>query len=142
MMNKLRSDWSLRALVLVIALAIAPTAAWAQDDWQNRDLQQMHTVLDLMTKFFGIIENMHEVSSDAERAAVFQLFKIEEIYKERGERAQAIRIFEQVLEDSDNLTIRNAAYLMLGEALKETGRTDEAVAALQRGLQENLRNAQ
>ena len=141
-MNKLRSDWSPRALVLVIALAIAPTVGWAQDDWQNRDLQQMHTVLDLMTKFFGIIENMHEVSSDAERAAVFQLFKIEEIYKERGERAQAIRIFEQVLEESDNLTIRNAAYLMLGDALKETGRTDEAVAALQRGLQENLRNAQ
>ncbi len=142
MMNKLRSDWSLRALVVVVALAIAPTAGWAQDDWQNRDLQQMHTVLDLMTKFFGIIENMHDVSSDAERAAVFQLFKIEEIYKERGERAQAIRIFEQVLEESDNLTIRNAAYLMLGEALKETGRTDEAVEALQRGLQENIRNAQ
>ncbi len=142
MMNKLRSDWNPRALVVVVALAIAPTAGWAQDDWQNRDLQQMHTVLDLMTKFFGIIENMHDVSSDAERAAVFQLFKIEEIYKERGERAQAIRIFEQVLEESDNLTIRNAAYLMLGEALKETGRTDEAVEALQRGLQENIRNAQ
>lgn len=141
-MNKLRSDWNPRALVVVVALAIAPTAGWAQDDWQNRDLQQMHTVLDLMTKFFGIIENMHDVSSDAERAAVFQLFKIEEIYKERGERAQAIRIFEQVLEESDNLTIRNAAYLMLGEALKETGRTDEAVEALQRGLQENIRNAQ
>lgn len=142
MMNKLRSDWSLRALVLVVALAVAPTTGWAQDDWQNRELQQMHTVLDLMAKFFGIIENMHDVSSDAERAAVFQLFKIEEIYKERGERAQAIRIFQQVLEESDNPTIRNAAYLMLGEALKETGRADEAVEALQRGLQENLRNAQ
>ena len=141
-MNKLRSDWSLRALVLVVALAVAPTTGWAQDDWQNRELQQMHTVLDLMAKFFGIIENMHDVSSDAERAAVFQLFKIEEIYKERGERAQAIRIFQQVLEESDNPTIRNAAYLMLGEALKETGRADEAVEALQRGLQENLRNAQ
>ncbi len=132
----------LKAILLVVVLAVTPAAVWAQDDWQNRELERMQTFLNLMDSFFGIIENMHEVSSDAERAAVFQLYKIEEIYKERGERARAIEVFRQVLDETQNPAIRNAAYILLGEALKETGRADEAVDTLQQALRENLRNAQ
>ncbi len=132
----------LKAILLVVVLAVTPAAVWAQDDWQNRELERMQTFLNLMDSFFGIIENMHAVSSDAERAAVFQLYKIEEIYKERGERARAIEVFRQVLDETQNPAIRNAAYILLGEALKETGRADEAVDTLQQALRENLRNAQ
>ncbi len=132
----------LKAILFVVVLAVTPVAVWAQDDWQNRELERMQTFLNLMDSFFGIIENMHEVSSDAERAAVFQLYKIEEIYKERGERVRAIEVFRQVLDETQNPAIRNAAYILLGEALKETGRADEAVDTLQQALRENLRNAQ
>ena len=58
-----------------------------------------------------------------------------------GGAAGAKRWFEQVLEETNNPTIRNAAHFMLGDALKETGRMDEAVVVLERALKENLRHA-
>jgi hypothetical protein len=43
-----------------------------------------------------------------------------------------------VLKDSRSTAIRNAAYVKLGDILKETGRTDEAIALLREGLSENI----
>jgi len=128
----------LKALAVVSILFAAPVSATAQDFEQ---IEKMGVFLDLMQDFFGIIDSMHAVSADPEKAAIFQLHKIEEIYKERGERAKAVQVFEQVLEETTNPTIRNAAHFMLGDALKETGRKDEAVKVLERALKENLRHA-
>lgn len=127
-----------KVLAIVSILFAAPISATAQDFEQ---VQKMGAFLDLMQDFFGIIDSMHAVSDDPEKAAIFQLHKIEEIYKERGERAKAVAVFEQVLEETTNTTIRNAAHFMLGDALKETGHKDEAVKVLERALKENLRNA-
>ena len=128
----------LKALAVVGILVAAPLPATAQDFEQ---IEKMGVFLDLMQDFFGIIDSMHAVSDDPEKAAIFQLHKIEEIYKERGERAKAVEVFQQVLKETNNPTIRNAAYFMLGDALKETGRKDEAVKVLEEALKENLRHA-
>ena len=76
----------------------------------------MQLFLNLMQDFFGIIESMYEVSSNPEEAAIFQMHKIQEVYEEQGNKARAITVFEEILEESSNPTIRNAAYLMLGDA--------------------------
>ena len=102
----------------------------------------MEQFLGIMESYFGIIDSTHEISSDAEKSAIFQMQKIQEVYEERGEKARAIDVFRQVLKDSNNPTIRNAAYMMLGDALKETGRADEAVQLLSEGLRENIKNAE
>lgn len=47
-----------------------------------------------------------------------------------------------MLQDSNSLAIRNAAYIMLGDTLKETGRADEALQLLKQGLSENIKAAQ
>ena len=51
-------------------------------------------------------------------------------------------VLKEVLDESRNPTIRNAAYMLLGDTLKETGRADEALEYLRRGLDENIEAAQ
>lgn len=119
-------------------LAVAP-AANAQ---RPEDLQLMQTFLNIMTDYFEIIRSTHDIASNPEKAAIMQMQKIQEVYEERGEKARSVSVLQEVLEDSNNPTIRNAAYIMLGDTLKETGRADEALEFLRRGLDENIRAAE
>lgn len=119
-------------------LAAAPQArAQSQDD-----LALMQTFLEIMTDYFQIIESTYEIASDAEKSAIMQMTKIQEVYEERGEKARATVVFKDVLKQSDNRTIRNAAYMLLGDTLKETGRADEALELLRQGLDENIKASQ
>ena len=106
------------------------------------DLELMQTFLAIMTDYFEIIEATHQVASDPERSAIMQMQKIQEVYEERGNKAQSVAVLEKVLNDSNNQTIRNAAYMLLGDTLKEVGRADDALDYLQRGLDENIRAAE
>ena len=105
------------------------------------DLATMQTFLEIMDSYFGIIESTYEVSSSAEKAAIMQMQKIREIHEDRGEKAKAAGVLREVLDTSRNPTIRNAAYMLLGDTLKETGRSDEALEVLQQGLRENIKAA-
>lgn len=105
------------------------------------DLATMQTFLEIMDSYFGIIESTYAVSSSAEKAAIMQMQKIREIHEDRGEKAKAAGVLREVLESSRNQTIRNAAYMLLGDTLKETGRSDEALEVLQQGLRENVKAA-
>ena len=125
-------------ITATLLLATAPAShAQSQDD-----LQLMQTFLNIMTDYFEIIESTYDVSSNAEKAAILQMMKIQEVYEERGEKARSADVLKQVLKDSNNTAIRNAAYMLLGATLKETGRADEALELLRRGLDENIKAAQ
>ncbi|MGI9233406.1 MAG: hypothetical protein ACR2RD_07220 [Woeseiaceae bacterium] len=126
---------SITAAMLLVA---APQARAQSPD----DLALMQTFLEIMTDYFEIIEATHDIASDAEKAAILQMSKIQEVYEERGEKARSTDVLKKVLADSNNQAIRNAAYMMLGDTLKETGRADEALELLQKGLDENIRAAQ
>ena len=119
-------------------VAVAP-AANAQ---RPEDLELMQAFLNIMTDYFQIIESTHEIASDPEKAAIMQMQKIQEVYEERGEKARSVEVLQDALEDSNNPAIRNAAFMMLGDTLKETGRADEALEFLRRGLDENIKAAQ
>ena len=126
------------SITAAILLMAAPGArAQSQDD-----LELMQTFLSIMTDYFAIIESTYDIASEPEKAAIMQMQKIQEVYEERGEKARSVDVLKQVLEDSDNATIRNAAYMLLGDTLKETGRADEALEFLRRGLDENIKAAQ
>ena len=124
------------ALGVVLLTALPAERSQAQDE-----LAQMQLFLDLVDRFYQVLETTHGLSADPEKAAILQMHKIQEVYEERGEKARAIEVFREVLDESSNPTIRNAAYLMLGDALKETGRANEAIDLLRNGLKENLANA-
>ena len=120
-------------------LLVAAPGAHAQD---QENLELMQTFLAIMTDYMEIIESTHDIASDPEKAAIMQMQKIQEVYEQRGEKARSTDVLKQVLEDSDNITIRNAAYMLLGDTLKDTGRADEALIYLQQGLEENIKAAQ
>ncbi len=122
---------------VTLLLAFAPSSHAQSSD----DLRKMQTFLDIMTSYFQIIESSHSISSDSEKAAIMHMQKIQEVYEERGEKARTADVLREVLSESRNPTIRNAAYLMLGDLLKEGGRADEAIEALRDGLDENIKAA-
>ena len=122
------------SITATLLLAVAPVSnAQSQDD-----LALMQTFLNIMTDYLDIIESTHGIVSDPERAAILQMQKIQEAYEERGEKARVAEVLRDVLKDSRSTAIRNAAYVKLGDILKETGRTDEAIALLREGLSENI----
>ena len=125
------------AIVAAALLGVTPQAR-AQDMAQ---IQLMQTFLDLMTQYYAIIESTHAIAADSEKAAIMQMQKIQEVYEDRGDKAKSVDVLKRVLEDSNNQAIRNAAYLMIGDTLKESGRASEALEYLQRGLDENIKAA-
>lgn len=122
------------ALLLIVTLTLAPGAR-AQSPG---DLGTMQSFINIMQGYFAIIEATHEVADDAEKAAILQMQKIKEVYEQRGEKARAVEVYRNVLETSRNPAIRNAAYVLISETLKETGRTEDAIRYLREALDENI----
>ena len=105
-------------------------------------MAQLHTMeqfLSVMQNYYELIERIHAVASDNDKAAIQQLMKIEDIYKDRGDRAQAIVVLRRVVSEAKSSTVRNAAAFMLADALNETGQASEAVEVLKQALDVNLR---
>ncbi len=130
-----------RTKILGVTAAAMLVFAPAANAQKPEDLQLMQTFLNIMTDYLEIIRSTHDIASDPEKAAIMQMQKIQEVYEERGEKARSVAVMQEVLDTSKNPTIRNAAYIMLGDTLKETGRADEALEYLRRGLEENVRAA-
>ena len=126
------------SITAAMLFAVAPSAQ-AQE---IENLELMQTFLAIMTDYFEIIESTHDIASDPEKAAIMQMQKIQEVYEQRGEKARSTDVLKQVLADSNNTSIRNAAYMLLGDTLKETGRADEAIELLRQGLEENIKAAE
>ena len=118
--------------VLSLAWGGAAMAAEAED------IVRMQQFLGVMEGYYSIINGVHEVARDPEKSAILQLQKIEEIYKSRGDRAESIAILREVVERTTSAAIRNAASVMLADALNETGRASEAIEVLRSALDRNL----
>lgn len=131
----MRTVRTLSITIIAAMLIIAAPQARAQS---QDDLALMQTFLAIMNDYFDIIESTYDVSADPEKAAILQMMKIQEVYEERGEKARSVDVLKEVLDESQNATIRNAAYMLLGDTLKDTGRADEALQYLRRGLDENI----
>ena len=127
-----------RTKILGVTAAAMLVFAPAANAQTTDELQLMQTFLNIMTDYFEIIRSTHDIASDPEKAAIMQMQKIQEVYEERGEKARSVAVMQEVLDTSKNPTIRNAAYIMMGDTLKETGRADEALEYLRRGLEENI----
>ncbi len=100
--------------------------------------EQVQRVMGLMQDFYDLIERIHEVSADREKAAILQLHEIQESFKRRSNLQGVIPVYERVLASTANPTLRNVVHLKLAETLAAVGRADEAVQALNRALDENL----
>ena len=129
---------TVKTVIVSVAATLLLATAPASHAQSQDDLQLMQTFLNIMTDYLQIIESTHVIVSDSEKAAILQMQKIQEAYEERGEKARVADVLRDVLETSRNESVRAAAYVMLGDILKETGRTDEAVQVLREGLAESI----
>jgi tetratricopeptide (TPR) repeat protein len=124
--------------MLVIALAVSPLAMADEAD-EMAQLGKMEQFLSVMQGYYELIEVIHGVSSDPDKSAILQLQKIEEFYKQRGDRAEAIAYMRKIVDTTNSPVVRNAASMMLSEALNETGRATQAVEVLKAALEKNLK---
>ena len=124
---------------LLLALTLMAPASHAQS---AKELQTMESFLKIMDGYFNVIESTYQVASSQEKAAIIHMSKIQEVYEKMGQKAKAADVFREVLAKSKNSTIRNAAYMMLADNLKDTGRATEALTLLREGLEESIKNAQ
>ena len=127
------------ALLVALGLAVSWMPHGMADE--HEELEQIETFLGIMSQYFSVIDSVYEISSDAEKSSIYQMHKIQEVYEDRGEKARMVEVLREILKQTQNPTIRNAAYTMLGDALKETGQADAAIESLRTGLAENLERA-
>ncbi|TQV73776.1 hypothetical protein FLL45_12975 [Aliikangiella marina] len=130
-----------KLVILVLILNVSLIDSSKANDNVPPEVQKMSAFLGLMDQFYGIVGSMNDVSNDPTKAAIMQMFKIQEIYEQRGEKAKAAEVFRAVIKEAKDPALRNAATIMLGDLLKETGQADEAIRTLRSGLLENVKRA-
>ena len=127
-----------RPLVFTALLLIGTPSALAQDA-QLDQLGKMDQFLSVMQNYYELIERIHSVAASSDKSAILQLMKIEDIAKNRGDRAEAIVVLREAMNEAKSPTVRNAAAMMLADALKETGQASEAIEVLKSALAANTR---
>ncbi len=133
---------TVRIFAISITAAMLLSAAPQVRAQSPDDLALMQTFLEIMSEYYEIIESTYDIASDSEKSAILQMSKIQEVYEDRGEKVRSTVVLKEVLAKSNNQTIRNAAYMLLGDTLKESGRSDEALDLLRKGLDENIKATQ
>ena len=128
------------SILIIAGLQLAPVhVSAAPASGNTKQIEQMRNFLGLMQDFIKVVDAVHSMASDPEKAAIHQMHEIEEIHKKRQQPEMAIELFRSILDGTDNQTIRNAAYMRLGDLLKNSGQADKAVQAYEKALRENIR---
>jgi len=120
------------APVFALFLSTA-TAVKAQDDFEA-----MASMVNLMESFLDLMNSVHDMNADNEKALLLQMHAIEEIYKEQGRHGEAVAVYRKVLDNSRNSTVRNMAYHRMADVLKESGDRKAAIEVLEAAMAESL----
>ena len=125
-------------VVLVTITGVGATFSASARPPSLDQIELMSSMIGMVREYYAVVEDVHSVAADPDKAAILQLTKLEEIYKEQGDRAEAIDVLRQVVANSKSDVVRNAAAVMLADALKETGRASQAVEVLENVLGPHL----
>ena len=121
--------------ITLLSLAVLSPNSYA------KDLSEVEGFVDLMNKFFILMDSMYSAASNPEHAALIQMNSLEDIYKERGNLADMVPVYRDAIEKSKNPVVRRIAHMRLADALKETGNTKEAIEVLRRSIDETIADA-
>jgi hypothetical protein len=98
--------------------------------------------MELRHRGLELMDSVYEVSTDPARAAILHMQRIERIYREQRDQDGLKAFYQDVLTRTDNLAIRNVAYLKLSKLTVHGKDIEGALALLEQGLEENLRQVQ
>ena len=127
-----------KAIILICLLS--STASFA-DDPEMQMIAKAQGYIDLLNGFYDMVKDTQVISESPEMTIIMQLRKMDDVYKDMGDRNQSIKELYAFLDKTDKPVIRNIVYTMLGDALKEMGRFEEAAEVLKKGINENIKAA-
>lgn len=121
------------SLVLAAALLLpGPSAIGAEPG-----MEELSRFLDFVQRYYALLDSVHTVAESPQRTSIMHLQKMKEIHEDRGDSAAAADALREVIADSSDQTVRNAARMMLVDVLRDTGRASEALRVIDEGLAEN-----
>ncbi len=118
-------------LGLALLLALPATAARADE---SGELQRIGNFVSLMSSYYKLMNDIHEVAADPDKTAVLQMTKLKEFLEASGQRERVPDVLRQVASTTNRPAVRNAATMMLAEALAERGEHRAAAETLERAL--------
>ena len=65
------------------------------------------------------------------------LQQLEDAYKAQGKPKEILKMYRKILDESRSQTLRNVAYMKLGEIYKRAGRIEDQASLLKKALAEN-----
>ncbi len=138
-----RNNLSIISTFALIALMmLSPTGAISApfDDEGNFDrAERMQMRLKVIERYLSIVESIHSISDDSEKTVLYQLQQLEDIYKKQRDPAKIVTLYQDVLKNTSNQTVRNAATMKLTQIYKRLGKDDAAEDLARSSLNENLK---
>ena len=129
-------------IVLFALMTLLPAATMAAPDDEGRNFERaekMQMRLKIVERYLKIVESIHSISDDSEKAVLYQLQQLEDIYKKQRNPQKIIALYQDVLKGTSNQTVRNAATMKLTQIYKRMGRETEAEELARKSLNENLK---
>ncbi|WP_455201802.1 hypothetical protein [Kaarinaea lacus] len=124
---------------MTVLLLPVVTIAAPYDGSANIDrAERIQMRLNLLDRYLQVVESMHSIADDPEKAVLFQLQQLEDLYKKQRDPKKIISLYQDVLKNTANATVRNAASMKLAQLLKRAGRESEAEELTRNSLNENL----
>jgi predicted negative regulator of RcsB-dependent stress response len=102
-------------------------------------LGKITSLLKVMDNYIRITQEFYGIASDQERAAAFAVMEIKSVYEQSGNRQGAIKELTDLLDKTDNRTIRNIIRFQLLDLYKQGKNTQAAMENLRNIINENLK---
>ena len=105
----------------------------------SEELGKITSFLKVMDNYIRITQEFYGIANDRERAAAFAVMEIKSVYEQGGNRQGAIKELTDLLEKTDNRTIRNIIRFQLLDLYKQSKNTQAAMENLRNIINENLK---
>lgn len=135
---------SLNIVLLITGLVFSGpllSAPLGEDSFEMRGqrAEQLKMRLGMLERYLNVVESVHSIADDPEKAVIFQLQQLEDIYKKQRNFDKVLDLYKNVLNKTSNQAVRNAATMKLGQLLRRTGRGNEAEQLMRNALEENMK---
>jgi tetratricopeptide (TPR) repeat protein len=137
---------SLSKMTLILALMFAamfPLALIAAplegENESAESVDRMQMRLKMLEHYLKVVESVHSIADDPEKSVVLQLQQLEDMYRKQRNPQKIISMYQDILKNTSNQTVRNAASIKLAHLLQRAGRDSEAEELTRKSLDENLK---
>lgn len=126
-------------LTTLLLMPVMATSAPLDNGGGFDRADRMQMRLRVIERYLNIVESVHSISDDSEKAVLYQLQQLEDIYKKQRAPEKIVSLYQDILNKTSNQTVRNAASMKLAQIYKRLGRDQAAEELTRKSLEENLK---